>query len=59
MTYYEKYLKYKNKYMMLRNQLGGNNIKIIDIETNREYVVENRTKLELHLNKLKLLKLKN
>ncbi len=52
MTYYEKYLKYKNKYMTLRNQLGGNNIKIIDIETNREYVVENRTKLELHLNKL-------
>jgi hypothetical protein len=52
MTYYEKYLKYKNKYMMLRNQLGGNNIKIIDIETKREYIVENRIKIETQLNKL-------
>ena len=26
MDYYDKYLKYKNKYLLLKNQIGGLNI---------------------------------
>ncbi len=29
MNYYKKYIKYKNKYLQLINQIGGNKITII------------------------------
>ncbi len=28
MNYYQKYLKYKNKYLILKNQLGGDLINV-------------------------------
>ncbi len=33
MSYYEKYLKYKNKYLELKNQLGGNDYEIHPFNT--------------------------
>jgi protein associated with RNAse G/E len=40
MSYYEKYLKYKNKYFNLKNQAGG----IINIDTNSNYYYINSNK---------------
>ncbi len=36
-NYYEKYLKYKNKYLLLKNQLGGNKF-ILEYETMEKYI---------------------
>ena len=52
MTYYEKYLKYKNKYILIKNQIGGGNITkhILDLIKNKNYIVnlgENSILLDL------------
>jgi hypothetical protein len=43
MNYYEKYLKYKNKYLQLKNQSGG---------ASYNYVRDNNVPIKLNVNNL-------
>ena len=38
MLYYEKYLKYKNKYILLKNQLDNKNI-LLKNQLNNKYIL--------------------
>ena len=38
MTYYSKYLKYKNKYLELKNMIGGKPLVLDDAKVNQFWV---------------------
>ena len=44
MSYFEKYIKYKNKYLELKKTVGGQNIRV----NNQTFSVGNNVKFNLH-----------
>ena len=61
MDFKDKYFKYKNKYLKLKKQIGGGNIKIIKESDNQEIIINNKSislQMEILVNKVNKVKKK-